>query len=147
MPKPMKVQAGPPVADIMKRDDEEVIPASQQKFNAGLFMCCTDPCILCQVLFCSCLIVGSLAEILPPTSVLYTFNTSCGRFALRNFCLCGWPVNLSSTSFIRDRINMHQGVEEDLCGNLCLHCFCFPCALTQELRYIRDVMHIDVSLC
>lgn len=151
---PSAPPSAPPVAMAMRREEPtNVIDQKRAQFNSGLFECHTDVGALFEVCCCSCIITGRMAENIPPAE---NFWALCSGVCLCNCIICflgippcGWPFGWCCSGRLRSKIQRYQGVPEEqisCVGNACLHTFCFPCAVTQELRYVRSVMGKDVHI-
>lgn len=55
------------------------------------------------------------------------------------YLLCNVDVACVLAGWLRGRIQRRLGVrEESPCTNTCTHCCCYPCAVSQEARALRD---------
>jgi hypothetical protein len=54
-----------------------------------------------------------------------------------------WHADL--TLYVSENFHMLRSLPEDPCGDMCVHCWCSPCAVCQEVRPYG--MHVAVLHC
>ncbi|KAJ3161657.1 hypothetical protein HDU86_006427 [Geranomyces michiganensis] len=60
----------------------------------------------------------------------------CCMYCIVQGCGCGACLGSGGRSTVRSKYN----ITGDGCSDLCAHCFCTPCALTQEHREIEAMI-------
>jgi len=89
----------------------------------------------CKACWCPCVSYGD-------TQARARFADStgacCGWCAL--YCVCGTCLSAILAGQSRSKLNQALGLPDDGCTNYCVHCLCFPCALTQEARAVNALI-------
>eukprot|EP00271_Cylindrocystis_brebissonii_P007380 TRINITY_DN20818_c0_g1_i2.p1 TRINITY_DN20818_c0_g1~~TRINITY_DN20818_c0_g1_i2.p1 ORF type:complete len:156 (+),score=11.45 TRINITY_DN20818_c0_g1_i2:304-771(+) len=103
------------------------------QWTTGLCGCCEDMPSCCCTLFCPCVIAGQNIEILSDG------RTGCSTAGII------WYAIQQVTGFLgfcytcgyRGRLRQKYQLPS-ACPDCIVHCFCFPCALCQETRELKN---------
>jgi len=100
-------------------------------FYHGLSDCCKSPQDCCNALCCPCCAIGSNHQLRSDRGYkCWVCNAPCWVTGCM-MCLCPCIICFY-TSALRGHNRRTMGIAGTYWEDCCLHCFCFPCAITQE---------------
>lgn len=110
------------------------------QWSSGLCDCFQDCLSCCCALWCPCVVLGQLVEIIDEGV------TSC----LGAGCLCFWLEFCTACACLytcgyRARLRAKYGLGPEPCGDCCVDCWCCSCSLAQQYRELQ-ARGIDPSL-
>nr|UYD62623.1 plant cadmium resistance 3 [Sedum plumbizincicola] len=110
-----------------------VAPQMEKPWSTGLCDCSEDVPNCCITCWCPCITFGQISEIVDQGSSscatngalygLLTYLTGCG-------CLF--------SCYYRSKMRRQYHLQDNSCGDFCLHCWCESCALCQEYRELKN---------
>ncbi|KAK4763792.1 hypothetical protein SAY87_013230 [Trapa incisa] len=110
------------------------------QWSAGLCDCFSEFRLFCLSFWCPCITFGQVSEIIDRGTSSCEVNCRI-HFAI--LCITGWACIYSSLyrTKMREQYNLEGSPIEDLC----IHCLCEPCSLTQMHRELQH-RGLDVAL-
>ncbi|KAI7993387.1 Protein PLANT CADMIUM RESISTANCE 3 [Camellia lanceoleosa] len=126
-------QAPPPPPSGNQQPIQPLLPTTNGAWSTDIFDCFDDIPNCCITCCCPCITFGQIAEIADKGS---TPCAASGFMYVLRAVLIGIPCIYSSS--YRSKIRQQYMLQETLCDDCLVHCFCEPCALCQEYRELKN---------
>ena len=110
------------------QQNNAVAGGNTRDFQYGLFDCFSNPALCCIVFFVPCVTYGEISQETGYGQCIshgLCFWCCSGGYAAAPFFVCLQRGHLKKT------LGIHEG---SACDDLCISCFCWPCALCQMAK-------------